>query len=207
MLISSIVYYSVTLDCYHIDMLNDKKIRNELITRLLKKNLSRTDILEEIAVKRGLAIADVVANFKTPHCYEIKSDVDSLTRLNKQAVYFSDVFKKVTLITTKKHVLKAEDIIPAWWGIILSEEKGERVKFSTYRKSSINPANTTENLLSMLWNNELKDALSMLDIKFTQSENRASLVSKLASSTSQKFAEKIFVDSMSERKKNLSASQ
>ncbi|TON97226.1 hypothetical protein CGH46_25380, partial [Vibrio parahaemolyticus] len=74
------------------------------------------NIFEEIAVKRGLGIADVVANFRTPHCYEIKSDVDSLTRLKAQSEYFSDAFKKVTLVTTKKHVAKAELIVPEWWG-------------------------------------------------------------------------------------------
>ncbi|MEZ8285595.1 hypothetical protein BCU17_19680 [Vibrio splendidus] len=182
-------------------MLNDKKIRDALIKRLLNKKLSRNNIFEEIAVKRGLGIADVVANFQTPHCYEIKSDVDSLTRLKNQSEFFSDAFKKITLITTKKHLIKAELIIPVWWGIIIAEEKREKVILKSYRKSGLNPKNTTTDLLSMLWNNELKSALFSLDVNFKSSDNRALLVEKLASSTSQKNAEKIFVKTMSERQK------
>ncbi|ELL0577521.1 TPA: sce7726 family protein [Vibrio diabolicus] len=182
-------------------MLNDKKIRDALIKRLLNKKLSRNNIFEEIAVKRGLSVADVVANFKTPHCYEIKSDVDSLTRLKNQSEYFSDAFKKVTLITTKKHFIKAELIIPEWWGILLAEEKKGVVILKSYRKAGVNPKDTTKDLLSMLWNDELKSALSELNVQFKSSDNRALLVEKLTSSTSKKNAEKIFVNVMSERKR------
>ncbi|MDO6582650.1 sce7726 family protein [Photobacterium sp. 2_MG-2023] len=183
-------------------MLNDKKIRDALINRLLNKNLSRNNIFEEIAVKRGLGIADVVANFKTPHCYEIKSDVDSLTRLKAQSEYFSDAFKKVTLVTTNKHLTKAELIVPEWWGITVAEQKKDKITLKSHRKSRLNPKNTTTDLLSMLWNNELKSALNSLNVNFKSSDNRALLVNKLASSTSQKNAEKIFVQTMSERQKS-----
>jgi hypothetical protein len=183
------------------NMLNDKKIRDALINRLLNRNLSRNNIFEEIAVKRGLGIVDVVANFKTPHCYEIKSDVDSLTRLKAQSEYFSDVFKKVTLVTTKKHLTKAELIVPEWWGITVAEQKKDKVTLRSHRKSGLNPKSTTKDLLSMLWNNELKSALNSLNVSFKSSDNRALLVNKLASSTSQKNAEKIFVQTMSERQK------
>lgn len=184
-------------------MLNDKKIRDALIKRLLNKKLSRNNIFEEIAVKRGLGIVDVVANFKTPHCYEIKSDVDSLTRLKNQSEYFSDVFKKITLITTKKHFMKAELIIPKWWGIILAEEKNEKVILKSYRISGLNPKNTTADLLSILWNNELKSALNELNVHFKSSDNRALLVKRLTLTTTQKNAERIFVKTMSERQQNL----
>ncbi|EHZ2901705.1 sce7726 family protein [Vibrio vulnificus] len=183
-------------------MLNDKKIRDALINRLLNRKLSRNNIFEEIAVKRGLGIADVVANFKTPHCYEIKSDVDSLTRLKAQSEYFSDAFKKVTLVTTKRHLTKAELIVPEWWGITIAEQKKDKVTLKSHRKSGLNPKNTTTDLLSMLWNNELKSALNSLNVSFKSSDNRALLVNKLASSTSQKSAEKIFVQTMSKRQKN-----
>lgn len=181
-------------------MLNDKKIRNELIKRLLNKKLEKNNIFEEIAVKRGLAIVDVLANFKTPHCYEIKSDVDSLTRLKNQSIYFSDTFKKVTLITTKKHVLKAKALIPEWWGITIAEEKKEKITLKAYRKSGLNPKNTTEPLLSMLWNEELRSALNNFNTEVKSSDNRALLVKRLAKTITQKNAEEIFVKSMSKRK-------
>ncbi|EKO3509357.1 sce7726 family protein [Vibrio fluvialis] len=183
-------------------MLNDKKIREELIKRLIKKNLSESDIFEEIAVKRGLAVADVVANFNTPHCYEIKSDVDSLTRLTKQSIYFSDVFKKVTLVTTEKHLEKAQLIVPEWWGIIVAKESTKnKIVLKYSRASKVNPKNTTENLLNMLWNEELKSILSNINAKFKSSDNRASLVKKLVSITTSKDAEQYFVSMMKERHK------
>lgn len=184
-------------------MLDDKKIRDALIKTLLNKKLSRDNIFEEISVKRGLGIVDVVANFKTPHCYEIKSDVDSLARLKNQSNYFSDSFKKVTLVTTSKHVFKAESLIPVWWGIIVAEEKKDKVTLKSYRKSGLNPKNTTEDLLSMLWNNELKLALRKINVSFKSSDNRAELVRRLASATSQKDAESIFVKMMSERRSEM----
>ncbi|BDF95065.1 sce7726 family protein [Pseudoalteromonas sp. KAN5] len=184
-------------------MLNDKKIRTELIDRLNSSSKRPVRVVEEMAVKRGIAIADVVVAYKRPHCFEIKSDVDSLSRLINQSKIFSEVFPKVTLVTTDKHLQKAIKIVPAWWGIIVaSSYEAEKVKLKYYRKSRFNPSDTTNNLLSILWNDELKSILNEIKEPYKKSLNRAELVDKVQSAVSKKRAEGIFVDTIFERKVN-----
>jgi hypothetical protein len=185
-------------------MLNDKLIREALINRLGSTKLHPIKIIEEIAVKRGLAIADIVANYKVPHCFEIKSDVDSLSRLKKQSEIFSDVFPKITLVTTEKHLKKSLFIIPPWWGIMLASKKESGVTIlKYYRRSGCNPKNTTKDLLNILWNDELKKLLDEIKAPYKQSENRNELANKINSVVPKKKAVELFVDILFERKMNL----
>lgn len=181
-------------------MLNDKTIRLALKKKLIAAKLEPSKIIDELAVKRGLAIADVVANYKIPHCFEIKSDVDSLSRLKKQSDIFSEVFPKVTLVTTSKHLSKALAIIPDWWGVIIAQEKGEKVLLKYYRKSLLNKQNTTKNLLTILWNSELKSVLTIASVPFKQGDTRQNLVNQASKVLSQKKAEEVFVDALFNRK-------
>jgi len=185
-------------------MLNDQLIRDALKEKLKSTKLHPVKIVEEIAVKRGLAIADVVANYQTPHCFEIKSDMDSLTRLKNQATMFSDVFPKVTLVTTIKHLDKSLFIIPSWWGVIIaSRNKNQKVILKYFRKSQNNPKDTSKDLLKILWNEELKDVLNKTKVPYKKSENRDELANKINSAVTKKKAAEFYVDMLFSRKMNL----
>lgn len=177
-------------------MLNDSLIRKEFVRKYIK---DRSITFHELAVKRGIAVADIVTVNSFAHCYEIKSDVDSLSRLPSQVNTFSDVFKKVTLITTYKHLTKAKYIIPSWWGVIVAKQVKDEVVFNYIRKSTLNPKNTSSDLLKILWNDELKSILSSRDIPFKKGFNRDELVDAIIRNSSSKFINDIFLAKMNER--------
>jgi hypothetical protein len=177
-------------------MLNDDLIRINFIRKHIRGGGA---IFHELAVKRGIAIADFVVVNKVAHCYEIKSDVDSLSRLKLQAEVFSDVFKKVTLITTPKHKERAELLVPSWWGIITAKESSKGVVFNHTRRCAINPQNTSENLLKILWNSELKSFLYFIGVDFKKNANRDELVSTVIENVTTKKINDFFVMKMKER--------
>lgn len=180
--------------------LDDFTIRNSLKTRLKKQGLASELIFDELAVNRGIAIADIVAFFEKPHCFEIKSDIDSLTRLEKQSYVYSSSFPKVSLVTTEKHISQAIKIIPAWWGLILAKKFRGKVTLKYLRKSSTNPVSTKEYLSRLLWNSELKHELKKRNIRYTQKSARAELSNLLAENTSQELIFKLVRGKLLERK-------
>lgn len=177
-------------------MLNDSLIRKEFVRKHIK---DRSIVFHELAVKRGIAIADIVTVNSFAHCYEIKSDVDSLSRLPTQVMSFSDVFKKVTLITTFKHLSKAQSIIPSWWGVIVARKEKDEVVFNYVRKSRKNSKDTSSDLLKILWNDELKNILSSRDIPFKKGFNRDELVDVIIKNSSSKSINDMFFAKMKER--------
>ena len=74
-----------------------------------------TLLLEELKLSNGEIRADVV-DVHDMHCYEIKSEGDSLKRLLGQGSRYARVFDHVTLVTTERHLKKAMPILPQWWG-------------------------------------------------------------------------------------------
>lgn len=177
-------------------ILNDSLIRTEFVRKYIK---DQSIVFHELAVKRGIAIADIVTVNSFAHCYEIKSDVDSLARLPTQVNAFSDVFRKVTLITTLKHLTKAQSIIPSWWGLIVARKEKEEVIFNYVRKSKKNPKDTSPDLLKILWNDELKSILSSRNIPFKKGFNRDELVNVIIKNSSAKFINDMFFAKMNER--------
>lgn len=51
------------------------------------------------------------------HGYELKGDHDTLCRLPEQANAYSAIFDFVTLVVSERHLLRAIDVVPDWWGI------------------------------------------------------------------------------------------
>lgn len=154
---------------------DDKHIRLALRQRLLSQGAMPASIVEEIAIDRGRVIADIVAFFKTPHCFEIKSYFDSLARLSKQSEIYSLFFPKVSLITTDKHLKKSLSIIPNWWGIAVAKQGKHEIKLSYYRKSLHNKCAVKKNLLTMLWNEELRKELRDRGVVFSKKLKRDEL--------------------------------
>lgn len=151
--------------------LNDPQIREHLIARLHTQQPQ--GLLQELRVGNGRAVADVVALFKEPHCYEIKGEADKLQRILDQGAFFSKAFRKVTLVTTKNHAKRALEIAPSFWGILVAELCGQGVKFCYLRGARNSPEFNPELALLTLWKNEL--------ISFSNSEN--SKPEKLSRST------------------------
>lgn len=149
--------------------LRDSCIREPLKLWLRAEHVDtpNTVILQEVKISRPSARADM-AVLNGEFCgFEIKSDVDSLRRLSRQAKAFNSVFDKVCLVTTLTHLKKARKAIPKWWGIMLPSS--DVTKFISIRKPRKNPCLDVASLLHMLVRKELvhiaKTALSDTNFK------------------------------------------
>jgi hypothetical protein len=92
--------------------------------------------------------------------YEIKSDVDQLSRLSRQIPAFSAVFDKVSVVITSRHLQDARRHVPAWWGIIVASPAPNTVDFRIERKAKSNRASNLSSLLWMLTRKELLDIVA-----------------------------------------------
>jgi hypothetical protein len=144
-------------------ILLDKDIR-KIFTTHYRKRYPKSNLLGEVRINNGLAIADLVSiGIKTTHCYEIKSDKDKIARVLEQSKSFDIVFKKISLITTLSQYKKAIDIIPSYWGIIVVSNT-PRNKVYYYRKAVYSPYFSKQKALHTLWRDELLDIILMKNI-------------------------------------------
>lgn len=105
-------------------------------------------LLEELQLNGGEIRADVVDAYDL-HCYEIKSEGDSLKRLLGQGSRYARVFDHVTLVTTERHLKKAMPMLPKWWGILLVPED-EHAVFRQVRVAKPNKGQEPEVLATLL---------------------------------------------------------
>lgn len=157
-------------------MLNDSLIRVALLARLRNAHPQPKAIIEELRVHNGNAIADVVAIHREAHCYEIKGDGDKVERIAQQGLYYDLAFRKVTLVTTSKHIAKAIKITPNHWGILESKcNSAGKIVFRPIRQAQKSIAFDKQIALLTLWRNELFDIASSIEEKVQAKINRDSL--------------------------------
>lgn len=108
----------------------------------------------------GDSRADVIGlTQSTLVAYEIKSDLDTATRLERQANDYDLVATDLYLVTTAKHVTKMEAIIPPWWGILLASGEPGDVTIVEHRDARGNPAWEILDTMRLLWAEELDEIL------------------------------------------------
>lgn len=161
-------------------VLNDPVIRQKLKSYLKNLPVKPRAIVDELHVHRGNAIADVVAVYKEPHCFEIKGETDNIARLLIQGKFYDLVFKKISLVTTENHLKKALNIIPDYWGVLVAYTNEAEVKFRHHRKASSNPNFVKEVALLTLWKQEMLNVSSTNNIEIPKKINKQELVSELA---------------------------
>ena len=156
----------------------------ELVERLRNEHAHdpETLFLKEFSIYGGEARADLAVVNSCLHGYEIKSRRDSLGRLKVQSELYSDVFEKVTLVTTNGHLGGARKIIPPWWGLIRVSGSSEGLRLVQARKPRQNPAQSPKGLASLLWREEALALLALLGLDAgLRSKPMAQLVEKLSS--------------------------
>lgn len=144
-------------------ILSDKVIRKGLVNFLNHRWPKPSAIMEELRIHNGNAVADVVAIYDTPHCFEIKGERDKLNRVKRQAEFYNTTFLKITLVTTANHASSAEKTIPKFWGILIVNNAGEKVTFSYLRKAKYNSNIGKPLALSMLWRSELMSIATSIE--------------------------------------------
>ncbi|MGR2946166.1 sce7726 family protein [Vibrio vulnificus] len=169
------------VDWHLLMTLNDPEIRIALKEYLLRLPTKPQVILEELHVHKGNAIADLVAVYKEPHCYEIKGDNDNITRIEKQGFFYNLVFNKITLVTTQKHLNNALSKAPAHWGIIVVSRDDCKFKIKHHRKASNNPFFNKEKAIQTLWRQEMISIIQEQKLDISLKLNKTDLASNLAS--------------------------
>lgn len=133
-------------------------MREAQIKAALRAQLTQRDrqtplrFLEELTLDKGLVRADLVET-TTLHCYEIKSEADSLTRLLNQGTRYNKVFRYITLVAAERHLAHALPLLPPWWGVLQvpTETNG---KFRIIQAARRNVHQVTRDLASALGREE-----------------------------------------------------
>jgi hypothetical protein len=118
-----------------------------------------TSILHEFKVPRPSARVDLAVVNGEIAAYEIKSDLDTLTRLKKQVPAYSRVFDKICLVTTERHLRTARAAIPSWWGLTIARQKDGEIELRNVKKLKRNPNPELGPLLHALFVPELRFVL------------------------------------------------
>lgn len=118
--------------------------------------------LEEVELNGGEIRADYV-QVKDMHCYEIKSEADSLKRLIGQGSRYARVFDQITLVTAERHLNKAMPMLPPWWGVMVVPEEAGKA-FKQVRKAKPNKRHEPDMLATLLKREEALQILGELGI-------------------------------------------
>jgi hypothetical protein len=141
-------------------MVREAEIKKELSNFInMKNNYTDIRIVEELRLNGGEVRADMV-DLNEMHCYEIKSEGDSLNRLLRQGTQYGKTFDKVTIVAALCHLEKVIEIVPSWWGIIVIENK-EKNFLKNFRAAQLNKKILSPEDLATLFSKE--EALSVLD--------------------------------------------
>lgn len=146
-----------------------------------------TKIVEEMGLWSGAVRIDLAVLNGAMSGYELKSARDNLDRLPYQSEIYSQVFDYMTLVIAEKHVKKARQIIPSWWGVSIARMVDDRVELEARKASRLNPKRCPVQIARLLWRDE---AIGVLD-KFGLLKGYKS---KTSEQLSQRLAEQLPID-------------
>ena len=140
----------------------DNEIRRALRLRLLNEHAKQDDtvFIEEFGICCGRGRIDLAVVNSIFHGYEIKSDRDSLRRLEDQIELYSKVLDRATLVVGDRHLSATFDVLPHWWGILLFKPGSKSSQFRVIRHARNNPRREPRALVELLW---LDEAMTILD--------------------------------------------
>ena len=144
---------------------NDRDIRDAYHRQRLARQHRdpSTLVVDELGLRHGACRADIAVIGGHFVGIEIKSDADSLDRLASQVNSYSAVFDRAVLVSTERHLARATEHVPPWWGIV-SAKQGPRggIRFATVRRSAPNPQVDQHAVAQLLWRDEAAQILSGL---------------------------------------------
>jgi len=142
--------------------MNDADIRQSFHRKRLRQQHAQEDtlVIDELGLNHGKCRADIAVVNGHLIGYEIKSDRDSLYRLNEQVKSYNTVFDKLYIIVGERYSNSIQEHIPKWWGIIVSV-RGSRgaVNFNIIRKAQKNKSTNPLSIARLLWRNEAVEIL------------------------------------------------
>jgi len=139
----------------------DKQIRPLLRELIHYEHASNSTlrIYEEFAIWGGDIRADFAALNGISAGYEIKSGLDTLSRLPAQRRAYNEVFDEISLVATTCHLDDLRRISP-WWGIVAVVSVNGSLGLERIRLASPNPRKNAAAIAALLWRGE---ALAILE--------------------------------------------
>ena len=142
--------------------MNDAQIRLSFHRKKLGRLHAAPDtlVIDELGLKHGKCRADIAVINGHLIGYEIKSDGDTLRRLDEQVATYNAVFDFATVIIARRHLQNVKTLIPGWWGITTAV-KGQRgaIHFETVRRTTRNPSPDDFAVAQLLWRCEAEEEL------------------------------------------------
>lgn len=140
----------------------DAEIRPALRSRVVEPMSvgENVAVIEELGICRGQVRVDLAVVNGRLDGYEIKSDRDSLRRLEGQVDLYSKVLDRATLVVGERHLAEAVDSLPAWWGVLRVDPVSGPMRFEVVRQGDPNPGRDPRALAELLW---LEEALALLE--------------------------------------------
>jgi len=142
--------------------MNDVEIRQNFHKKRLRRQHAQKDtlVIDELGLNHGKCRADIAVVNGQFVGYEIKSNNDSLRRLEEQVKSYNAVFDKISIVVGDRHINSVQNYIPQWWGVIVSV-RGPRgaINFDIIRKAQMNKNVDPIFLARLLWRNEAEEIL------------------------------------------------
>ncbi len=140
-----------------------------LVSRTLEKRLRaehgdcpETVVLAELGLLCGHVRADLTLVNSRLYGFEIKTDRDSVRRLERQAAAYGNIFDCVTLVAGPRRIRDAAGMVPPWWGIISFSGGARRIEFRPVRAARPNPNRNPRALAQLIWRGR---ALELLELR------------------------------------------
>jgi hypothetical protein len=159
--------------------MNDPQIRKAFHTSFLQKEHedSATLILDELGLEHGKCRADITVINGHMDGFEIKSDVDSLSRLKNQINSYNAIFDRSSVIVTIRHLNEIMRMIPDWWGIIsVLESDADIPQFTVIKKPQQNAYIDDSLVAQLLWREEAQEVLFNLGMRGAQIRQKRSIL-------------------------------
>lgn len=161
-----------------IAQLRDSDIRSALREKLRMIHADEPDtaIIDELSLSQGQARVDLAVVNGSFSGYEIKSDRDTLIRLPGQRAVYELCFNTITIVVGSAHVEECIETLPGWWGIWEAiPQARKQVDFLERREPENNMRITPEQVVQLLWREEVAVALRTVGIAVPAKTTRREL--------------------------------
>ena len=141
--------------------MRDTDVRQALVAAVARRVGARPHVLvPEVDVRwtvparmDALLVADRISGF------EIKSDVDSLTRLPRQIEAYGAVVERAVLVVGDRHLAAGATVVPDWWSIWGARWRDDEVVIREVRRGRLNPDVNPLAVTSFMSRDDLSEAL------------------------------------------------
>lgn len=147
--------------------MNDLEIRQNFHRKKLHRQHAHKDtlVIDELGLNHGENRADIAVINRHFVGYEIKSNNDSLSRLEEQIKSYNTIFDKACIVVGDRYIKTIHNYIPPWWGIIMASKSNSAiVSFDVIRKADMNKSIDPISIARLLWRNEALEILEQKQI-------------------------------------------